>query len=344
MRKQLFLCLLSTLVINKVFAQDIHFSQYFVAPQLINPAGFGVLNSFEAGLQYKGQWNSFTDGYTSFAAFANKSFKTKAEVNSKKAYASAGLNVIYDKAGSNPLSHFKAEIPLNVTKQLTNAGFMTAGIYLGYGQLSVKPEDYTWGNQFDGSAYNSGLSSREAALGQTKSYVDAGAGLTFVSLRKGAEATSVQNMFGVSVSHLNRPDVGLAGSSALGMRINVYEYYHFYFKNSPLSIVPSVLFQYQLKAYEVILGANLRRAFKDAVDPKKTKYASIGLFYRLQDMLAVNAMMELNNFSIGVNYDFNVSKLQTSSKSFGGLEISLKLNRPFNYSYKESSKLIDKKL
>ena len=297
MRKKLVLYLLSAFATNTAFCQDIHFSQYFVAPQIINPAGFGVLNSFEAGLQYKGQWNSFTSGYTSVAAFANKSFKKQKDVNSSKAYASVGLNVIYDKAGSSPLTHFKAELPVNVTKQLSTTGFLTAGVYLGYGQIAVKNDNFTWGNQFDGYQYNSSFGSNEATGGQTKSYLDCGAGLSHVVLKRGVEVTSPLNVIGFSVSHLNKPDYSLSGTSGqkLDMRINFYESYHFYFKNTPISVVPSVLFQYQASAYEVVLGASVKKAFKDNADTKKSKYASLGLYYRLQDMCALNCILELNN-------------------------------------------------
>jgi hypothetical protein len=161
------------------------------------------------------------------------------------------------------------------------------------------------------------------------------------------DVTLPVNVIGFSVNHLNQPDCSLYGmpGAKLGMRINFYEYYHIYLKNSSTSIIPSVMLQYQSKAYEVVVGASVRKGFKNAeADVKTTKYASVGLFYRVNDMFALNAMVQLSNYSLGVNYDFNVSKLTASSKSFGGLELALKINRPFQYSYKNSSKLIDKKI
>ena len=44
-------------------------------------------------------------------------------------------------------------------------------------------------------------------------------------------------------------------------------------------------------------------------------------------------MIEMANYAIGINYDFNISGLKTVSKSKGGIEISLRyvnLN-PFQY-------------
>ncbi len=343
MRKLLFLYVISGVVTGKVFAQDVHFSQFYVAPQLINPSAFGAVNSFEAGMQYKGQWNSFTKGYTSYAAVVNKSFKKQNYLNSSKAYVSAGLNMIVDKAGDNQLSHLKVEIPVNVTKRIAGSSFLTAGLYLGYGQLSIKNNNYTWGNQFDGYQYNNVLSSNEGTMIQSRSYLDCGAGLSLISLGKEKDVTYVKNNLGFSVSHLNRPNYSLyenAGES-LNMRINFYEYLRVNLENPSLSIIPSLLLQYQAKTYELVLGANLRKAFKESAESKQA--VSMGVFYRMNDMCALNGMLELNKFNIGLNYDFNVSKLMTSSRSFGGLEISLKMNNPFRY-VAPTSKTMDKQI
>lgn len=342
MRKKLVI-FFSTLALYSAFGQDIHFSQYFIAPQLINPAGFGVLNSFEAGLQYKGQWNAFTNGYTSAAVFANKSFR-KADASPSKASLAAGLNVVYDKAGSSNLTRLRAEIPVNVTKRVGSGSFLTGGIYLGYGQTTVKSDNFTWGNQFDGYQYNSTFSSNEGQMGQTRSYLDCGVGISHLALKKGPDQLPL-NVLGFSISHLNKPNYSLYndGGDGLGMRINVYDYYHIYLNNS-LSVVPSVFLQYQSRAYEVIVGAALKRQFKDNNDPKKSKYASIGVLYRVQDMCALNAVLEMGNYTIGLNYDFNVSSLTSSSRSFGGFEIALKFINPFQGSLKGTSKVIEKKI
>jgi len=341
MKKLTVLYLACLFVTEKLSGQDIHFSQYFVAPQLISPSSFGVLNSFEAGLQYKGQWNSFTNGYTSFAAVTNKSFKKQENVNSSKAYVSAGLNLILDKAGDNQLTHFKAEIPVNITKRVSSRGFLSAGLYAGFGQLAVKNDDLTWGSQFDGYEYNAALGSNETSVLQSKNYLDCGVGLSFVTLQKEKETISLKNNMGISVSHLNRPDYSLYGmpDQRLNMRINFYEYYHLYLRNSSLSVIPSVLFQYQANAYELVLGASVRKAFKESADTRQS--LSLGLFYRLQDMCALTCMAELGKYSIGLNYDFNISKLMTTSRSFGGLEISVKMNNPFRYAL-ASSKVMGK--
>ena len=45
-----------------------------------------------------------------------------------------------------------------------------------------------------------------------------------------------------------------------------------------------------------------------------------GIYYRLQDATFVNLRIDWNDFSFGVNYDFNISTLQIASSSRGGME------------------------
>lgn len=336
------LLIISLFIVNALHGQDIHFSQYFVAPQLINPASFGIFNKVEAGMQYKGQWNAFTNGYTSVAAFANKSFKSKKKSNDKKSYMSAGLNIIYDKAGDGQLTHFKAELPVNVTKRVGTVGFFTGGLNVGFGQLTLKNNNFTWGNQFNGYEYNSSINSNEMSSALTKSYIDCAAGIAYTTFKKEknvTEMSSPKNTFGLSASHLNRPDYSImgAGNERLKMKFNFYEYHHIYFKNSNLSITPTILAQYQGGAYEIIAGNYFRMRFKS--DARYTgynasKYISLGFFYRLKDACAMNLLVELKNYSFGVNYDFNISQLTPASKTRGGLEISLKVNDAFRHLYK----------
>lgn len=334
--------IISLFIVTGLRGQDIHFSQYFVAPQLINPASFGVFNTFEAGMQYKGQWNSFTNGYKSFAAYGNKNFKSKKKGDEKKAYVSAGLSFIYDKAGDGQLTHFKGELPVNVTKRVGEVGFFTGGLSIGFGQLTLRNNNFTWGNQFNGYEYNPAINSNEVRSGLTKSYLDCAAGIAYTTYKKEknvTEMSSPKNTFGISASHLNRPGYSLTGngSERLRMRFNFYEYHHIYFKNSNLSITPTLLVQYQGGAYEIVAGNYFRMRLKN--DARYTgyntsKYISIGFFYRLQDACAVNLALEMKNYSLGINYDFNISQLTPASRSLGGLEISLKVNDAFRHLYK----------
>ena len=109
------------LFVKNIFCQDIHLTQYFIAPQTINPSAFGVINSFEAGLQYKSQWNAFTKGFTTYSAFVNKQIPNRRQNN--KGFFSVGLNFSYDKSGDSRLTNMSGGLPINYSLKLNNRQF-----------------------------------------------------------------------------------------------------------------------------------------------------------------------------------------------------------------------------
>src|SRR3982751_342099 len=79
------------------FAQDIHFSQFFEAPLLRNPALAGLFSGdmrFQA--VYRTQWQSVTVPYQTTSL--NGEFKML--VGKSEDYITIGGQILYDKAGS----------------------------------------------------------------------------------------------------------------------------------------------------------------------------------------------------------------------------------------------------
>lgn len=323
---------------TKLFAQDIHLTQYFIAPQNINPAAFGVLNDFEAGAQYKSQWNTFTRGFTTYSAFANKQIRMKKK---KSGFFAVGLNCAYDKAGDGNFTSIVAGLPLNYTVKLNTNNFFTSGLYVGYNQKTITATNLTWGSQFDGFNYNQALPGENRIM-QAKAAVDFGAGLALISKKNGKKFTELQepvNVLGISAAHLNMPSYSFYSESAERMKIryDLYEYCHFYFDGSNLSVVPSFMAQRQGTANEFIFGSMFCYKFSTQsyiTGLNQSSSFDMGIFYRFKDAVTVNTMFEYRSYIFGVSYDVNVSKLKPTSKSKGGLEISFKVRNPYKYLYK----------
>src|ERR1700748_2037569 len=86
-------------------AQDIHFSQSFEAPLLRNPSLAGIFDG-DVRVQgvYRNQWNSITNAYNSGSLNA----EYKMPVGATNDFLTAGIQILYDKAGTAGLttSHF----------------------------------------------------------------------------------------------------------------------------------------------------------------------------------------------------------------------------------------------
>ena len=81
MKKLLVICC-CILFAQIVQAQDIHFSQFYAAPMLTNPANTGnFTGSVRLGLNYRDQWGSVTVPYKTFSAYADAGIQPKKAVN-----------------------------------------------------------------------------------------------------------------------------------------------------------------------------------------------------------------------------------------------------------------------
>ncbi len=326
------------LLAKNIFGQDTHLTQYFIAPQTINPSAFGVINSFEAGLQYKSQWNAFTKGFTSYSAFINKQITE----NSKKykGFFSAGLNFGYDKSGDGSLTIVSGGMPVNYSLKLNDHQFLTSGISVGFAQKSLSSQSLTWGSQFDGLNYNSSLPN-ENRNRESITVLDLGAGMALINKKNGknfAANTEPSNTLGFSVAHINKPNYSFykKNNERLLMRFNLYESFNYCFNGSPYSISPSCMVQYQGRASEVILGTQF--SYKMGGESyitglKKTSTIGFGAFYRFKDAFALNAFAEVKKIIFGVSYDINTSTLRKTSNNKGGLEVFIKIKNA-NHLYK----------
>ena len=62
-------------------AQDIHFSQFFASPVLVNPANTGNFNGVaRLGLNYRDQWGSVSVPYQTFSTYADFAVQPKKAV------------------------------------------------------------------------------------------------------------------------------------------------------------------------------------------------------------------------------------------------------------------------
>src|SRR5512138_901669 len=95
--KMMIMTTCSLLLAGCCFSQDIHFSQFFQAPLLRNPALAGLFTGdVRVQAVYRNQWNSVTDAYKT----ASLEGEYKMPVGRMDDYVTAGLQLLYDKAGT----------------------------------------------------------------------------------------------------------------------------------------------------------------------------------------------------------------------------------------------------
>jgi type IX secretion system PorP/SprF family membrane protein len=311
-------------------SQDVHFSQAIYSPLTLNPAMAGVSGLVTGVVNYRSQWKSVAPAYSTIAA----SFDMRLNENrrNRKGIFAFGVNFLNDQSGDSKISTTNANLHLAYHLRLNKKSKLGLGIYTGFGQRSVDAAAGRWGNQFDGMAYNAGLSSNETFSRDQFSFIDAGTG--FVYTYKNSESYITSNdqrelTFGAAVFHLSRPNYSFfsINDERLFMRFSGFAQAILGFTNTNLSIMPAVYYQRQGPAQEILIGNYFRymaQGYSKVTGFNKGTYISLGAFYRYRDAFVLKGMLEWSDFALGVAYDVNVSPLANSTKTRGGFEVFLK--------------------
>lgn len=305
---------------NKITAQDIHFSQFFDAPLLRNPALAGIFSGdFRVQAVYRNQWNSVTVPYQTTSLNA----EYKLAVGNSQDFLTIGGEILYDKAGTVALTATNVLPVLNYHKSLSadRNMYLSAGFSAGVVQRKLDRSKMTTNSQFDGEAYNSTLADGENFSNNGYMYFDGNAGLSFNSQLGENEDNNI--FIGVAYHHFNKSaKVSFYddGSVALvpkvvvsaGLKLSVTDYSYLTFHSD---------YARQGTSTELIGGALYSLKLDDPEEPQHV--ISGGMFIRWNDAFVPVVKMDVKSFAFALSYDVNVSQLKTASQGRGGFELSL---------------------
>lgn len=327
---------LSCGVVLSVQAQDPHFSQFFSAPLITNPALAGTYDgSFRAGAIYRDQWlSALDDPIRTFLVSGDVTFEVGADTKRVPDKFSAGLSFYNDRVGTFDLNTNQISLYSAYHKVLNERKrhYLGAGLQVGMMQRNVNYEDLTFGDMFN-SLDGYTLPSGEILPPNNFGHFDLGIGINYsIAPLKGN-----RYFFGVGLHHVtgsnvsfyatdNRADDNLKRESSLhqriafnaGMSSEVTKFLRF---------EPRVLYMVQGPHNEVNVGANIRWRVPAADD----KYLHFGPYIRATEnvsgwgmqSLILAAAYEKGSFILGMSYDQNLRDLVTDRLGLNALEVSI---------------------
>lgn len=302
------------------WAQDIHFSQFFEAPLLRNPSLAGIYTG-DIRVQgvYRDQWNSVTNAYRTGSVNA----EYKMPVGKGDDFITAGLQVLYDKAGTVGLSTTHLLPALNYHKSLSDQKvmYLSLGFMGGMVRKSLDLTKVTTDDQYGPGGFDPTLPNGEPLNSPNFTTWDASVGMSFNTTFGEGQRNSM--FLGGAYHHLNRPKNSFYKNPnvelqpkyvfSAGVKMDVDDY-SFFTIQADHSIQGSF--------NETIAGALY--GYKIGDDPDNPLYiVHGGAFLRLRDALIPVIKLEKNPLSIAISYDVNVSQLKTASQGRGGFELSL---------------------
>lgn len=314
--------------------QDIHFTQANMTPLLVNPANAGSEYTIRGILNYRSQWGSVSEPFTTMMASYDMNFKTAR--NSKTGYFAGGIYLFSDKAGASQMKTNQVNLSGAYHINLNSKNTLGLGVQGGYFQRSANTNNLTWGSQFDGYEYNQTYSTGESPdfTGISFGSADFTSGLVW-TYRNDEGYLSGKKMLinsGFSLHHLTKPEIE---TQAL---VQDELHYRWIFHtnaivglNEKYTVLPYFLFSRQGTVNEIMFGSDVLYMFKQASKyTKNNKGMAVGMgaFYRWNDAIILSTMLQYDSYTIAFSYDINSSSLNEASNKRGAYELAIRYVYP----------------
>lgn len=297
--------------------QDLHFSQYFNAPLLVNPAntGFNPDYSFRVGGNYRSQWANLGTPYNTMNIWGDARVL---EDRFENGWLGIGGSIIKDVAGTGSLSKTGAYGSIAYHQMLGYNSLLSGGFSLGYVQKRIDITKLSFDNQWNGNFFDINIPANEPFAYSQVGYLDINMGLNYAYFA----SDNVYLNAGVSIMHVNRPKESFFSSSIID---NSLQRRYTAFANANIKIQnlwiinPNIYVSKMGGSWETVLGMNANRNLSG----DGYQQLIVGLYYRNHDALIPMIGYQVNDLKVTLNYDATISTLGNLNGTRGAYEISV---------------------
>ncbi len=305
---------------NFLHAQDLHFSQYFNAPLLVNPAntGFNPDYDFRVGGNYRNQWaNVINNPYKTMSFWGDVQLFTN---RFESGWVGLGGALYKDQAGSGNLTSTQGYVSVAYHQMLGYESLLSFGANIGAVNKRVDIGKLTFDNQWNGKFFDINTPSGETFAYNNVTYFDMQVGLNYAWF---ASDRAYFNL-GVSAAHLNRPRESFYAASSVADQQIPVRYTGFVNGNFKIGnewiLNPNLYVSKSATSYETVIGMNANRNLSGEGGAKQL---ILGLYYRNKDAFIPMVGFQVNDLKITVNYDATISDLGSYNSRQGAYEISI---------------------
>ena len=327
-------------------AQDPAFSQFFSSPLNINPALTANINEkWRLISNYRNQWSGPGNPYsTGTVSFDSKLFQDVAgNFVDENTRVGVGAMMMYDESMGGALKSNYAS--LNATaniKLVKKEGYeqnghrirhsgkanndegaeQRLGVGLGfiYGNKRLDLNKLDFGEQFNGSVFDTNLPTGETALSQMKPYISATAGLLY-SYNKNYTHIDL----GVAAFHINKPlQTFIKDDNQFLARRYVVHGNVETMLSDKIFLNTNGVYQNQSGASYFSIGGALGY-YIPGYDDSNDMILNAGLWYWSDNAVIPYFGISYGKFQVGLTYDITISKLSAAAKRPSTFELCLVL-------------------
>lgn len=309
--------------VSTMNAQDIHFSQFYQSPLMLNPALTGHMpGKFRINGMYRRQWPTITSGRavyeTPMVGFDMNLLRSKKQFNS----LGLGISLMNDRNSGGLLNNVEVMVSgayhLDLKKNMKS--YLSAGLQLGVINKRLDAEGILFGDEIDPDGMAT-MQTMEVFANTSIFMPDFRFGLVYA----GFPSYKTRYKIGVGLYHLLQPSETFVDiPNKLPLRFVVHADGRF--GGNRFGIEPKLLFQTQARAMELVGGL--------LFDIKIVNKASLYLGGDLRadgsvdggiGIDAGNAIigLRIDDWDVGFSYDFNISDLSNATGGRGAIEFSL---------------------
>ena len=328
-----YLCGVMLLILSQQgIAQDIHFTNFRMAPVSVNPAFTGSFKgTYRISSIYRDQWRSIGNSSPYTTPFISAEVNIKQGLLSDNDWIAGGISFVADRSGT-----------LRFQQQLTalNIGYHYA-LDKDYKQVLSVGLNYGSGSQgFNVFDIRLPLSLSGGPVENFAADQNGNVNTSFTDYSLGVSLKSVLNKegdlirFGLTAAHITSPNISLVtvqtqnpdpnqtpnptDNRRVGFdpRLTLTGEGSFMMSDQ-VRINPAFIFQAKSAATEMAVQGIVDYM----IDPKKGVVISGGLGYRLGDAAELIGGIQLKDLRIGISYDLTLSSLQQAGG--GAFELSV---------------------
>jgi type IX secretion system PorP/SprF family membrane protein len=301
----------------KSSAQDLHFSQYFNSPLLVNPANTGFIpdGDYRVGINYRNQWANIGNPYKTFSVFGDGQFFANRFDNG---WIGIGGALLRDVAGSGNLTTTRAFGSVAYHQALGLGSLISAGFNVGWVNKRIDLSKLTFDNQWNGKFFDISTPSGEPFAANQVNYFTIQAGLNYAYYPNENTYLNV----GFSASNINQPNESFFSPGLVDTRIPVRmtTFANGSFRAGDAWIVnPNVYVSKMGTAWEVVAGGNTQRKLNEDGSTQMI----IGAYYRVSDAVVPMVGFQQNGYRFTFSFDATTSSLKNYNQARGAYEVSI---------------------
>ncbi|MEZ4756763.1 MAG: PorP/SprF family type IX secretion system membrane protein [Flavobacteriales bacterium] len=299
---------------TRVHAQDIHFSQFFHAPLALGPGFIGAFDgTHRFNAIHRQQWRAVTVPYSTFGLGWDHRSPWRGQ------RLGVGAWTYNDRAGDGRLNTFHFSLGVNWTQPLNSAAEHTLsfGGLMGFSSRTLDRTGLSFDAQYNGFFYDPQRPTGEGFERDAMLHPDLHAGIRYRWVR--SPRSDVQ--LGASFFNLTSPRIGFLGGPGepLDRRLDVHLLTSFP-AGERLDVLPVARYMRQGTFHELDLGADMRHTLLHRYGLHRA--VRFGLYLRARDAGYAHAALEFDDWTFGLSYDVNTSRLVPASRNRGGVELS----------------------